>query len=94
VKASSDVSQLRSLGTIVQNARRRRTLVKVRKNYWLDPGLVDRAKAALGTTTDTETVAEALRRVTGGRDLVRALAEGRGAYPDWADPYHEAENPR
>jgi Arc/MetJ family transcription regulator len=69
-------------------------VAKVRKNYWLDPDLLDRAKAALGTTTETETVAEALRRVAEGAELLRVLAEGRGAYPTWADPYHEAENPR
>lgn len=65
-------------------------MTKVRKNYWLDPDLLDRAKAALGTTTETETVAEALRRVTEGEELVRMLVEGRGAYPSWADPYHDS----
>ena len=65
-------------------------MAKVRKNYWLDVGLLDRAKAALGTKTETETVAEALRRVNEGEELARLLAEGRGAFPSWADPYHEA----
>jgi Arc/MetJ family transcription regulator len=69
-------------------------VAKVRKNYWLDPDLLDRARAALGTATETETVAEALRRVAEGEELVRVLAEGRGAYPGWADPYHEANLPR
>jgi Arc/MetJ family transcription regulator len=64
-------------------------VAKVRKNYWLDADLLDRAKAALGTATETETVAEALRRVTEGEELVRTLSEGRGAYPSWLDPYHE-----
>ncbi len=64
-------------------------VVKVRKNYWLDADLLDRARAALGTKTETETVAEALRRVAEGEELARLLAEGRGAFPDWADPYHE-----
>jgi hypothetical protein len=47
----------------------------------------------LGTATETETVAEALRRVTEGEELVRVLAEGRGLYPTWADPYHETTSP-
>jgi Arc/MetJ family transcription regulator len=64
-------------------------VAKVRKNYWLDADLLDRAKAALGTATETETVAEALRRVTEGEELIRILAEGRATYPNWADPYHE-----
>lgn len=69
-------------------------MVKVRKNYRLDPALLDQAKAALGTTTETETVVEALRRVTEGDEFVRLLAEGRGTFPTWADPYHEATQPR
>lgn len=66
-------------------------MARVRKNYWLDPELLGRAKAALGTATETETVAEALRQVAEGGELVRALVEGRGAFPTWADPYHEPE---
>ena len=65
-------------------------MAKVRKNYWLEADLLDRARAALGTKTETETVAEALRRVNEGEELARLLAEGRGAFPSWADPYHEA----
>ena len=65
-------------------------MAKVRKNYWLDPELLEHAKTALGTTTETETVVEALRRVTEGEELVRLLAEGHGAFPAWADPYHDA----
>ncbi len=64
-------------------------MAKVRKNYWLDPDLLERAQAALETRTETDTVAEALRRVTEGEELARLLAEGRGAFPGWADPYHE-----
>ena len=64
-------------------------MAKVRKNFWLDADLLERAKAALGTTTETETVAEALIRVAEGDELVRALREGRGKYPDWGDPFHE-----
>lgn len=67
-------------------------MAKMRKNYWLDPDLVNRAKAVLGTATETETVSEALRRITEGEDLVRVLREGRGAYPGWADPYHELKS--
>lgn len=66
------------------------TVAKVRKNYWLDADLLDRAKAVLGTRTETETVAEALRWVTEGEELARLLAEGRGAFPTWTDPYHDA----
>ena len=64
-------------------------MVRVRKNYWLDPVLIDRAKAVLGTSSETETVAEALRRVAEGEKLVQTLSEGRATYPAWADPYHE-----
>ena len=67
-------------------------MAKVRKNYWLDPELLERAKATLGAETETETVAEALRRVTEGEESVRALSEGRGAIPKWRDPYHEVHH--
>ena len=80
---------------MLESVRKEGGVARVRKNYWLDPELVEQAKAALGTTTETETVAEALRRVAKGEELVRALAEGRGAYPTWADPYHDdAHRPR
>ena len=64
--------------------------MKVRKNYWVEADLLERARAALGAKTETETVAEALRRVVEGEEIVRLLMEGRGAFPDWSDPYHEA----
>ena len=64
-------------------------MARVRKNYWLDADLLDRARAALGTRTETETVAAALRQVIEGEELARLLAEGRRAFPSWADPYHE-----
>jgi len=64
-------------------------MAKVRKNYWLDPEMLDRARQALGTSTETETVSEALKRVVEGEQLARLLAEGRAAYPNWADPLHE-----
>jgi Arc/MetJ family transcription regulator len=80
---------------MLESVRKEGVVARVRKNYWLDPVLVEQAKAALGTTTETETVAEALRRVAEGEELARALAEGRGAYPMWADPYHDdAPQPR
>jgi hypothetical protein len=80
---------------MLESVRKEGGVARVRKNYWLDPELVEQARAALGTTTETETVAEALRRVAEGDQMVRALAEGRGAYPTWADPYHDdAPEPR
>ncbi|MBI2918585.1 MAG: hypothetical protein HYY01_11425 [Chloroflexi bacterium] len=62
--------------------------MKVRKNYWLDAELLEHARSLLETRTETETVAEALRRVVEGEELARALAKGRAGFPDWADPYH------
>ena len=67
-------------------------MAKVRKNYWLDADLLSQAQSVLGTTTETETVVEALRRVTEGEELARLLAEGRAKFPSWGDPYHEAES--
>ena len=64
-------------------------MAKVRKNYWLEAELLQQARSALGTKTETETVAEALRRVVEGEKLVRFLKEARAAFPGWADPYHE-----
>lgn len=64
-------------------------MAKVRKNYWLEAELVEQARAALGAETETETVAEALRRIVEGEQLVQVLREARAAFPDWADPYHE-----
>lgn len=64
-------------------------MAKVRKNYWLEAELVEQARAVLGTETETETVAEALRRIVEGEQLVQVLREARAAFPDWTDPYHE-----
>ena len=65
-------------------------MAKVRKNYWLDSELLSRARELLGTKSETDTVSEALKRVIEGEELVRQLSKGRGAFPGWADPYHEA----
>ena len=64
--------------------------VKARKDYGAYADLLERARLALGTKTEAETVAAALRRVVEGEEIVQALVEGRGAFPDWSDPYHEA----
>lgn len=62
---------------------------KVRNNYSLEADLLEQARAAVGTKTETETIAEALRRVVEREKLVLLLKEARAAFPDWADPYHE-----
>ncbi len=64
-------------------------VAKARKNYWLEAELLEQARAALGTKTETETVAEALRRVVEGEELVQLLREARAAFPDWDDPSGE-----
>ncbi len=64
-------------------------MARVRKNYWLDTDLLNRAREALGTASETETVNEALKRVVEGEELARLLVEGKAAFPDWANPYHE-----
>ncbi len=60
--------------------------MKVRKNYRVEVELLERARSALGTRTETETVTEALRRVVEGEEIARLLTEGRAVFPDWADP--------
>ena len=52
-----------------------------------DVQVLTSAQASVG---NSETVTESLRRVAEGEELARLLAEGRGAFPNWADPYHEA----
>jgi hypothetical protein len=51
---------------------------KVRKALWLDPRLLEDAKAALGTSTDREAVEIALDLVTFRNELVRGARALRG----------------
>jgi Arc/MetJ family transcription regulator len=53
-----------------------------RKSHNLDEALLRRAQRTLGTTTETETIHEALRAVLIGDDLVADLeaASGRDAF--------------
>ena len=46
-------------------------LGKVRKAFWLDPRLLDEARASLGASTEREAVELALDLVTFRKDLVR-----------------------
>jgi hypothetical protein len=64
-------------------------LAKERMNYRRVLALLARVNAAISTRTETESMTQALHRVTEGEGLVHFLVEGRGAFPEWTDPYHE-----
>jgi Arc/MetJ family transcription regulator len=48
---------------------------RVRKQFLLDPEVLQKAREALGARTDTETVDRALRSVAIDAELTEALAE-------------------
>lgn len=58
-----------------------------RKNYRLHQSKIDRAMEALGTSTETETIEQALELVVFRRDLVEGVRAMRGA--GLADPFGE-----
>jgi hypothetical protein len=51
---------------------------KVRKAFWLDPKLLDEARAVLGTSSERETVEVALDLVAFRNDLTRSARALRG----------------
>lgn len=61
---------------------------RVRKNYRLDPTLIARAQAILGTATETETIEQALDMVAFRQEVldgVRAVAGARL----WTDVFQD-----
>jgi hypothetical protein len=59
-------------------APRATRLGKVRKAFWLDPRLLDEARASLGGASEREAVEMALDLVTFRRELVRGARALRG----------------
>jgi hypothetical protein len=51
---------------------------KVRKAFWLDPRLLDEARAALGASSEREAVEMALDLVSFRKELVRGARALRG----------------
>lgn len=64
--------------------------MRTRKSIWVETELLERARSALGSKTYTDTIAQALKCAVEGEEMVVLLMEESGAFPDWADPYHEA----
>ena len=60
------------------SGRRATRLGKVRKAFWLDPRLLDEAKASLGASSEREAVEMALDLVAFRRELVRGALALRG----------------
>ena len=61
---------------------------RVRKNYRLDPKLIATAQAILGTTTETETIEQALDMIAFQREVqdgIRAIAGKRL----WTDVFQD-----
>lgn len=52
---------------------------RVRKNYRLDPALIANAQAVLGTSTETETIAQALDLVAFRRETIDGVRVMAGA---------------
>ena len=65
------------------------TMAKVRKNYRLDEELLRRAQRVLRTTTETDTITQALRRCAEAEEELKLLRQGRGKHPEFKDPYHQ-----
>jgi Arc/MetJ family transcription regulator len=63
--------------------------VKARKNYRLDEELLRKAQRLLGTTTETDTITQALRRLTEAGQELKLLRRSRGKYPEFRNPYHQ-----
>jgi hypothetical protein len=75
-----------------RKSRQRRPAGTVRKNFNLPQSAIDRAREALGTSTETETVLRALETAADLADFRlstdRTLAElvGRGGFADRFEP--------
>ncbi len=61
-----------------KSATRATRIGKVRKAFWLDPRLLDEARASLGASTEREAVEMALDLVGFRRDLIRGALALRG----------------
>lgn len=67
-----------SRARVTTSGRRATRLGKVRKAFWLDPRLLDEAKASLGASSEREAVEMALDLVAFRRELVRGARALRG----------------
>jgi hypothetical protein len=71
--------RVRASRTGVTTSRARATRVgKVRKAFWLDPRLLDEARASLGASTEREAVEMALDLVSFRKELTRGARALRG----------------
>lgn len=59
---------------------------RVRKHFRLDPARIAAAQAALGTTTETETIERALDLAAFQRDAIAGVERGAGARL-WVDVF-------
>lgn len=66
----------------------RPTSNRVRKNYRLDPALIDRARQILGTKTETETIEQALDMVAFRKEVIDGVERGAGAGL-WVDVFQD-----
>ena len=57
--------------SVTTSGRRATRIGKVRKAFWLDPRLLDEARASLGASSEREAVEIALDLVSFRKDLVR-----------------------
>lgn len=65
-------------------SRRIDNRVRVRREFWVDPEVLESAQRHLGTTTDTETVEVALDLVVSRAQRKRPAYRGRQRSPDGA----------
>ena len=59
----------------------------VRKNVFLDPVALRRARRILGKRTESEAVREAIELVAFGRDVIRGFDRVAGKAPDFVTPW-------
>ncbi|MSP63588.1 MAG: hypothetical protein EXR72_25235 [Myxococcales bacterium] len=64
----------------------------IRKNVFLDPAEVKRARRILGKATDSEAIREALRLVTFRQQVIRAYDQVAGGAPDFGSPWPGSED--
>lgn len=61
---------------------------RVRKNYRLDPSLIAKAQAILGTKTETETIEQALDMIAFQKEVQDGIRAGAGKRL-WVDVFGE-----
>jgi hypothetical protein len=77
-RANSSIRRRQRRTQLTTSTERASRIGKVRKAFWLDPRLLDEARASLGASSEREAVEMALELVGFRKELVRGARALRG----------------